>query len=149
MTWNPQLLRLEILSLFAPLCRYQLWSDKAIERQERLRRARLDHFNENLRKWRRDNHDHVLAYHRQYAAERLSDPALYRHKLDKDQASLTRRRKIKWQEETRYCPNCNNPFRRDFKPGAPARYCSKRCKKQYVYRTQVAPARAAKKAGKA
>lgn len=135
MTWNPQLLRLEVLSLFAPLARYQLFSDDAIRRQEKLRWYAIDIYRVRHLDWQRRNREHVRKKGREYEAKRKLKPGFRKRNNANARSSSHRRNIVAWQEEDLRCLNCEQPFRRKFQGGRPTHYCCTRCKRQYRYKT--------------
>lgn len=134
MTWNPQLLRLEITALFAPLARYQFWSDDAIRRQEKLRWYAIELYRARHLDWQRRNRPHVQAKGREYEAKRKSSPDFRERRNANARKNSRHKNVIAWQEEDLRCLNCEQPFRRKFQHGRPTHYCCARCKRQYRYR---------------
>lgn len=136
MTWNPQLLHLEVLALFAPLCSYELYSERAIARQEKFRWYAIELYRARHLDWQRRNREHVRTKGREY--ERLAkerDPeAFAQRKREAASRASHKKNRIAWQEEDRRCLNCGKPFRRKFQEGRPTKYCSRRCKGQHRYK---------------
>jgi hypothetical protein len=155
MTWNPQLLHLEVLALFAPLCSYEIYSERAIARQEKLRWHAIELYRARHLDWQRRNRPHVQAKGREYEAKQKLKPDFRARRNATARALSHRKNIVAWQEEDLRCLNCETPFRRKFQTGRPTKYCNRRCKGQHRYKVygrewnaRKAAAEQAKKAGK-